>query len=131
MTKNLSGEDLELFCLGINQFNERKFFDCHETLEKLWLKKTGEEKELIQGLIQLAVAYHHCLAYNNKGALKLFKRGLTRVENFEPMFFGLQLTELCSSIRANIKLLENSLDCKSELMVIVILPPLRSISPED
>jgi predicted metal-dependent hydrolase len=120
--KYLTGHDFDLFCQGINQFNERKFFDCHETLEKLWHKQTGEEKELLQGLIQVAVAYHHWLAGNNRGALKLLKRGLMRVEVYEPMFLGLELTEFCCLIRTNIEQLENTLTCDSQPIGIAVLP---------
>ncbi len=117
----LTGSDLELFCQGIQQFNQRQFFDCHETLEQLWLKQSGEEKELIQGLIQLAVAYHHLLAGNKRGALKLFKRGLLRLEVYEPAALGLELAKLCHLIRANIKQLEGTLNCAVESIAIAVL----------
>jgi predicted metal-dependent hydrolase len=119
--KNLTGDDFDLFCQGIKQFNQRKFFDCHETWEKLWHKQSGEEKELLQGLIQLAVAYHHHLAGNNLGALKLFRRGLGRLEMFEPMFLGLELSDLCHLTRINIEQLENTLNCGDQSIIIAVL----------
>jgi predicted metal-dependent hydrolase len=99
---SFTDEDLETLHLGIQQFNDRDFFHCHETLEKLWLKQEGDTKGLLQGLIQLAVAYHHLLAGNNDGAYKLFKRCLPRLELTKPKDLDLNQEELCCLIRANI-----------------------------
>ena len=35
-----------------------KYFDAHEELEAFWMKATGEEKILLQGLIQIAAGLH-------------------------------------------------------------------------
>jgi len=44
------------FAEGIAAFNRRRFFECHEILEPLWLNACrAEEKAFYQGLIQLAV----------------------------------------------------------------------------
>jgi len=118
---SLAVYDLSLFRQGIEQFNRRQFFECHETWEQLWKGQTGKEKELIQGLIQLAVAYHHFLKGNNKGALKLFKRALPRLQVFHPHALGLELGELCSLIRANIEQLEANLNCPFETIVVAVL----------
>ena len=76
--------------LGIEQFNQQDFFDCHETLEDLWRLDTSGERELIQGIIQIAVGYYHYLRENRVGALKLFemcirdrKKVLTKNESSE------------------------------------------------
>ena len=57
--------------LGIRQFNGQEWFECHETLEILWLKETGEVRDLYQGIIQIAIALHHWRNGNFGGAVSL------------------------------------------------------------
>lgn len=65
----------EELLLAIDQFNQGDWFECHETLEELWVGEKGEMRGFYQGLLQLAVALHHWRDGNFKGAMTLFKRG--------------------------------------------------------
>ena len=47
------------FLKGIELFNQEQFYECHDTLEEIWLEETGEERGFLQGMIQVAVAFHH------------------------------------------------------------------------
>jgi len=40
-------------------FNEGKFWHVHEALEVVWLKRSGEEKAMLQGLILGAASLVH------------------------------------------------------------------------
>ena len=60
---------------GIAQFNRQEWFECHETLEELWVGAHGELRDFYQGMLQLAVALHHWRHGNFKGALVLLKGG--------------------------------------------------------
>ena len=40
-------------------FNEERFWEVHETLEDLWRRESGAERDLLQGLILFAAAYVH------------------------------------------------------------------------
>ena len=60
---------------AIDQFNRGEWFECHETLEELWVGEKGELKDFYQGVLQLAVALHHWRNGNLKGALILLKSG--------------------------------------------------------
>ena len=44
---------------GIFYFNNERFWESHEALEGVWKKCSGKEKELVQGLILVAVAFAH------------------------------------------------------------------------
>ncbi len=43
-----------LYLRGVRQFNERRFFESHETWEQLWISQSGPSREFCQGLIQAA-----------------------------------------------------------------------------
>jgi len=62
--------------LGIRQFNAAQWYECHETLELLWISATGEVRNLYQGIIQLAIALHHWRNGNFSGALSLLDGGV-------------------------------------------------------
>ena len=60
---------------GIREFNRRDWFECHETVEDLWIGEVGEARNFYQGLIQIAVALHHWRNGNFGGAVSLLKGG--------------------------------------------------------
>ena len=71
-----------LFARGIEQFNEGKFFECHETLEDYWNGLHGDDKLFVQGLIQAAVACHHALHGNWRGAASQFDKSIAKLARF-------------------------------------------------
>jgi predicted metal-dependent hydrolase len=60
---------------AIREFNGREWFECHETMEELWIGAEGEVRDFYQGLIQIAVALHHWRNGNFGGAVSLLKGG--------------------------------------------------------
>jgi predicted metal-dependent hydrolase len=60
---------------AIREFNNREWFECHETVEELWIGEEGEVRDLYQGLIQIAVALHHWRNGNFGGAVSLLRGG--------------------------------------------------------
>jgi predicted metal-dependent hydrolase len=62
--------------LAIRQFNAQEWFECHETLEDLWIGEKGEVRSLFQGILQIAVALHHWRNGNFGGAVSLFNGGV-------------------------------------------------------
>ena len=44
---------------GIFYFNNERFWESHEAFEGVWKKCFGREKELVQGIILIAVAFAH------------------------------------------------------------------------
>lgn len=64
------------FLLGIRQFNSGEWYECHETVELLWLAASGEIRNLYQGVIQLAIALHHWRNGNFNGSISLLSGGV-------------------------------------------------------
>ena len=58
------------------EFNEGKFFECHETLEEIWQEEQGDVRDLYKGLIQVAAAFVHITRGNYVGADRLFTTSL-------------------------------------------------------
>ena len=78
---------------GVALFNDREFWHAHEAWEELWLKTTGEEKVFLQGLIQLAAAYHHVQRGTYSGGVRLFDAALRKLEPFAGDYLGIDRAE--------------------------------------
>lgn len=73
---------------GIERFNAHEFWHAHEEWERLWLECEGEAKMFLQGLIQLAAAYHHVQRGTHRGALRLFDASMRKLSRFPDGFLG-------------------------------------------
>jgi predicted metal-dependent hydrolase len=62
--------------LAIRQFNSGLWYECHETLEDLWIGEEGEVRDFFQGVLQIAVALHHRRNGNYGGAVSLLSGGV-------------------------------------------------------
>jgi len=84
----------DAFHAGIREFNHRRFFEAHEAWEAIWLRSSEPDKTFLQGIIQIAAAFHHHSRGNRGGACSLLLAGLRRVQPFPGSYFGIDLQSL-------------------------------------
>jgi hypothetical protein len=60
-------------------FDAGLYFEVHELLEPHWQEASGEARETLQGLIQIAVGYQHLANGNIRGAHALLAEGTRRI----------------------------------------------------
>jgi hypothetical protein len=65
-------------------WEEELFFEVHEVLEAVWQHQTGASRQALQGLIQVAVAFHHLAHDNPRGARTLLREGRARLAASPP-----------------------------------------------
>ena len=82
------------FRRGIEQFNSGRFFDAHETWEEIWLSSQEPEKTFLQGIIQIAAAFHHYSRGNLLGTRSLLEAALGRLTSFPQAHNGIALEPL-------------------------------------
>ena len=92
----------EQFLFGIEQFNRREFFECHETLEEMWLAESDEVRYLYQGILQVGVGYLHLLRGNHHGAVTKLHSGCALLEYFVPTCMGVNVSALLNTARAHV-----------------------------
>jgi hypothetical protein len=91
--------------LGIDLFNRARFFDAHEVLEQVWRFLPGDRPSArhlrrhihrlhVQGMVQLAVAFHHQSTGNIVGARSVLERALRNLEGANPSCPDLDLDRL-------------------------------------
>jgi predicted metal-dependent hydrolase len=84
---------------GVAHFNAREFWEAHESWEELWLAAETDLEQFLQGLIQLAAAYHHVQRGTFPGAVRLFEAALRRLDAFPLQFCGIDRTEAVEAAR--------------------------------
>jgi hypothetical protein len=60
-------------------FDAGLFFEVHEVLEPHWVTASGEAREALQGVIQIAVGWQHLANDNVAGARSLLADGASRL----------------------------------------------------
>jgi predicted metal-dependent hydrolase len=89
-----SGEYLR----GISLFNNAEFFDAHEVLEDIWRAAPPENKKFLQGLVQVAVAFHHYSKGNWVGMRSVLERAIKNLAEPSGNFGRIELASLLQSL---------------------------------
>ena len=84
---------------GVAHFNNREFWEAHESWEELWLEAGTDIHQYLQGLIQLAAAYHHVKRGTTRGAVRLFDAALKRLEAFPDVHCGIDRRSAVAAAR--------------------------------
>lgn len=86
------------FQRGVDLFNAREFFLAHEVWEELWMHEQEPEKTFLQGLIQLAAAFHHYVRGNSEGAQSLLAAAAVKLQRFASGDRRIDVTELRTQV---------------------------------
>jgi hypothetical protein len=92
-TDSPSGKLLQAF----GEFNRGDWFECHETLEDLWVGSEGELRCFYQGILQLAVALHHWRNGNFGGAMHLLTSGADYLRRVRPVCQRIEVAALTAA----------------------------------
>jgi uncharacterized protein len=96
---------------GIEEFNRRAYFECHETLEELWnQERVGRRQRprqslqsgcdnLYKGILQVGVGCYHLLRRNYHGATVKLQSGADYLAPFAPVCMTVQVARLIADAR--------------------------------
>jgi hypothetical protein len=81
---------------GVDLFNRARFFDAHEELEDVWrsVPRDCPSRRHMQGMVQLAVAFHHASTGNRTGARSVLARALLNLDGADVSFPEFDLVRL-------------------------------------
>lgn len=105
-----TAEKDEKFQRGLAHFNAQEFFEAHEVWEEIWLVEAEPEKTFLQGLIQIAAAFHHYCRGNPQGAESLLASGIVKLTRFPEHHRSLNISELRSIAKKWARALGNGED---------------------
>ena len=82
-------------CIAINLFNNHEWYDAHDAFEEIWNSVDGDERQVIQGILQVSVSQFHLSKGNLNGATILLGEGLGRIKTRTKINLGLDLESFC------------------------------------
>jgi hypothetical protein len=83
-----SGHTKDLLARGIELFNRREYFVCHEVLEEAWTPERGPRRLFLQSLIHVAVGLYHAERGNPVGASRQLRKALRKLAGYLPVCEG-------------------------------------------
>ena len=83
---------------AIREFNRAQYWQCHETLEELWLPEGYPLRLFYHGLIKAAVGLLHLERHNRHGGTAKLRDAQYTLTPFSPRFMGVEIGELLSDI---------------------------------
>ncbi len=93
----------EVMALARSLFNDERFWETHEEVEALWKTKHGQEKEMLQGFILVAVAFVHLQKDEAEIFISVLKRALKKLEVPINKYEGLDIELLRDRVRSILK----------------------------
>ena len=93
------GEEQDGLAEAASLFNAGRYFEAHEVLERLWLAAEGLDRDLYQGVLQVAVGLHHEARGNRKGAASMLAKGVSRLAPLAPSRLGVDVAGLLDDVR--------------------------------
>ena len=85
-------------CNALNLFNNQKWYEAHDAFEDIWNTLDGDERQIIQGILQVSVSQFHLSKGNLNGATILLGEGLGRIKNRTNINLGIDLKSFCKSL---------------------------------
>jgi predicted metal-dependent hydrolase len=114
--------------LAIRQFNGGEWYECHETLEELWIGEEGEVRDFFQGVLQIAVALHHRRNGNYGGAVSLLSGGVKLLGKVSEICMWVDVARLISDAVRMRKALEELGKERMDEIDVSLIPRLRTVA---
>ena len=81
--------------IALNLFNNHEWYEAHDAFEEIWNFVDGDERQVIQGILQVAVSQFHLSKGNLNGATILLGEGLGRIKTRTKINLGIDLESFC------------------------------------
>ena len=88
----------DAFFDALNLFNNQKWYEAHDAFEDIWNTLEGDERQIIQGILQVSVSQFHLSKGNLNGATILLGEGLGRIKNRTNIDLGIDLVSFCKCL---------------------------------
>tara|TARA_Y100001968_G_scaffold259931_1_gene247355 strand:+ start:615 stop:995 length:381 start_codon:yes stop_codon:yes gene_type:complete len=94
------------FEIGMKLFNSCQWYKSHDVFEEIWHETGGPERQLLQGILQVAVAQVHLENSNINGATILYGEALGRLRKFQLSNLGLDIEGLSKCVSRRLEFLQ-------------------------
>jgi len=83
---------------GLALIDVGAYFEAHEVLEDLWRAASSEERDFFQGLVHVAVAWHHAGRGNRPGCERQLGKAARRLGPYAPTHRGVDVADLLRQV---------------------------------
>ena len=83
---------------ALNLFNDQKWYEAHDAFEDIWNTVDGDQRQVIQGILQVSVSQFHLSKGNLNGATILLGEGLGRIKTRTNINLGIDLESFCECL---------------------------------
>ena len=83
---------------GIDLIREGAYFEAHEELEDEWREAPPEERDFLQGLVHVAVAWHHAARGNRPGCERQLEKAARRLAAYRPSHRGVDVDRVLDGV---------------------------------
>ena len=94
---------------AIDLFNNQKWYEAHDAFEDIWNDLVGDERQIVQGILQVSVSQFHLNKGNLNGAMILLGEGLGRIRNRVSDDLGIDLILFCSNLESLLNKLHSNI----------------------
>ena len=94
------------FLNALHLFNNQKWYEAHDAFEDIWNTLDGDERQIIQGILQVSVSQFHLSKGNLNGATILLGEGLGRIKNRTNINLGIDLQTFCKCLEELLRKLQ-------------------------
>jgi uncharacterized protein len=96
---------------GLDLIREGAYFEAHEELEDEWRTAPTAERDFLQGLVHVAVAWHHAGRGNRPGCERQLEKADRRLGPYRPEHRGVDVASVLDQVaRARERVAAGSLD---------------------
>ena len=92
---------------ALNLFNNHQWYEAHDAFEEIWNSVDGDERQIIQGILQVSVSQFHLSKGNLNGATILLGEGLGRIKTRTKINLGIDLEAFCQCLDILLRKLQN------------------------
>jgi uncharacterized protein len=96
---------------GLELIRSGAYFEAHEELEDEWREAPSAERDFLQGLVHVAVAWHHAGRGNRPGCERQLEKAARRLSPYRPSHRGVDVDAVLEQVaRASEAVMRGSLD---------------------
>jgi uncharacterized protein len=85
---------------GLDLMRSRRWFEAHEELEEEWREAPADERDFLQGLVHVTVAWHHAANGNRPGASRQLEKAARRLGPYAPAHRGVDVARVLGQVEA-------------------------------
>jgi predicted metal-dependent hydrolase len=92
---------------GLELIRSGAYFEAHEELEDEWREAPAGERDFLQGLVHVAVAWHHAGRGNRPGCQRQLEKATRRLSPYLPRHRGVDVVTVLAGVERARALVES------------------------